>query len=121
MYTVLVEMSFKAQHQLTFSEGVQEPLHEHDWQVCAAVSSETLNQNQLVLDFEELKSLLDSILMDLRGQRLESLGFLENQNVSAEVLSRYVFDQLAPKLPNPVSLDWVEITEAPGCRARYSA
>ena len=118
-YILLVETNFKAQHQLSFENGVQEPLHEHDWKVCVAVSSERLNKDELVIDFEELKCLTESILRDFQGQRLESLEIFENRNVSAETLARILHDQLVPKLPHPVRLDFVEITEAPGCRARY--
>lgn len=120
MYTLFVEMSFAAQHQLSFEGGVREPLHEHDWKVRAAVSSKRLNKDGLVMDFEELKCLAQSILRNFHGQRLESLGIFENQNVSAETLARTLYDQLAPKLPSPVQLDFIEITEAPGCQARYS-
>jgi 6-pyruvoyltetrahydropterin/6-carboxytetrahydropterin synthase len=119
-YTLFVDMVFTAQHQLSFENGTQEPLHEHDWKVCAAVSSERLNEDELVIDFEEIKCLAGSILHDFQGQRLESLGIFENRNVSAETLARTLYEQLAPKLPDIVRLDSIEITEAPGCRARYT-
>lgn len=112
-------MTFTAAHQLMFSDGNQEPLHDHDWNARAAVSSKTLNGDGLVIDFEELKVQLQTILADLRGRQLESLEIFENQNVSAEVLAKVLFDRLAPKLPAPVKLDYIEVTEAPGCRARY--
>lgn len=121
MYSISVEMGFTAQHQLKFESGTQEPLHEHDWKVCASVSSERLDKNDLVMDFEYLKSLLDVLLQDFRGQRLESLGFFENRNVSAEHLAVMLYKDLAPKLPDSVRLDFIEVTEAPGCKARYSA
>ena len=120
MYTLFIDMTCTAQHQLSFESGVQEPLHEHDWKVCVAVSSERLNENELVIDFEEVKCLTQSVLRDFQGQRLESLGIFENRNVSAETLARTLYDQLSPKLPHPVRLDFIEITEAPGCRARYT-
>ena len=120
MYTVFVDMTFKAQHQLSFVDGTQEPLHEHDWNVCVAVSSEQLSKDELVMDFEELKCLTESILQGFQGQRLESLGIFENRNVSAEMLARNLYEQLAPKLPHVVRLDYVEVTEAPGCRERYA-
>jgi 6-pyruvoyl-tetrahydropterin synthase len=119
-YTLFVDMAFTAQHQLSFEDGTQEPLHEHDWKVCVAVSSDRLNKDELVIDFEELKCLTESILQGLRGQRLESLGIFESRNVSAEMLTRTLYDQLAPKLPDTVRLDYIEVTEAPGCRARYT-
>ena len=113
-------MTFKAQHQLKFENGTQEPLHEHDWKVCAIVSAERLDKNELAMDFEEIKSMLDSVVQEFRNQRLESLGIFENRNVSAETLARVIHEQLAPKLPSFVRLDGIEITEAPGCRARYA-
>lgn len=120
MYTLFVEMNFKAQHQLFFADGAQEPLHEHDWKVCAAVSGNRLDDDELVIDFEELKSLLSGILQELRGQRLESLGIFEHRNVSAETVARTLYDRLAPKLPNTVRLESIEVTESPGCRVRYA-
>ena len=121
MYTVLVDMEFQASHQLSFSDGSQEPLHEHDWGVRVAVSSQQLNKDELVIDFEEIKCLVDGVLQGFRGQRLESLGIFEHRNVSAEIVARVVYDELAPKLPDDVRLDFVEVTEAPGCCARYTA
>jgi len=113
-------MAFTAQHQLSFGNGAHEPLHEHDWKVCVAVSSERLDKNELVIDFEELKCLTESILQGFQGQRFESLPIFKNRNVSAETLARTLYDQLAPKLSRTIRLDFIEVTEAPGCRARYA-
>ena len=120
MYTVFVEMDFKAQHQLSFANGTQEPLHEHDWKVCAAVSGRRLDNDDLLIDFEELKSLLSGILRELRNRRLESLGIFEHLNVSAETVARTLYEQLAPKLPDTVRLESIEVTEAPGYRVQYA-
>ena len=120
MYKLFVDLTFKAQHQLTFENGIQEPLHEHTWKVCVAVSSERLNNDALVIDFEALKSMTEEILQNFEGQRLESLAIFEGRNVSAETVARTLYDQLSPKLPDTVRFDSVEITEAPGCRARYT-
>ncbi len=120
MYTLFIDVAFTAQHQLSFESGVQEPLHGHDWKVCVAVSSEQLNNDELVIDFKKLKCMAKSILRDFQGQRLESLEIFENRNISAETLARTLYDQLSPKLPRPVRLDFIEVTEAPGCRARYT-
>ena len=120
MFTIFLTTAFTAPHQLTFSDGTQEPLHEHEWKVCAAVSADKLNAEDLVMDFEELKLLLEGALQDFRGKRLETISLLENRNASAENVARILYQQIAPKLPDTVCLDYVEITEAPNCRARYS-
>lgn len=120
MYTIFAETTFKAHHQLRFEDGTEEPLHEHDWKVCAAVCSQSLNKEEMVIDFEELKTLLESILRDFHGRKLESMGLFEHRNVTAENLARIIYGQLAPKLPDTVRLSFVEVTEAPGCRACYT-
>jgi len=120
MFTIFLTTAFEAQHQLTFSGGITEPLHEHTWNVCVAVSAESLNQDDLVMDFEELKLLLESILQDFRGQRLEANPLFEQRNASAENVACLLYRQLQPKLPDTVRLEYVEVTEAAGCRARFS-
>ncbi len=121
MYTIFLESAFTAQHQLTFSDGKQEPLHAHEWKVCVAVSAQKLNSEDLVMDFEELKLLLESILQEFRDQRLETNPLFEQRNASAENVACILYQQLSPKLTDNVHLDYVEVTEATGCRARYSA
>ena len=120
MFTILLETTFKASHQLTFTDGTQEPLHEHDWRVCVSVSADKLDENELVMDFEELKLMVEATLQDFRDQRLESVGHFEHRNTSAENLARILYTEIAPKLPDTVHLDYLEVTEAPNCRARYS-
>ncbi|MCE5186399.1 MAG: 6-carboxytetrahydropterin synthase [Planctomycetaceae bacterium] len=119
MFTILYETSFQASHQLKYSGGEPEPLHEHDWKVCAAITSERLNRDELVMDFDGLKALLNSILQEFRDRRLETLGCFQQRNASAESVAQVLYEQLAPRLPNTVRLDYVEVMEAPGCRARY--
>ena len=121
MYTIFLDTSFRAEHQLSFTNGTQEPLHEHDWKVSVAVSSPKLDKDDLVIDFEELKALLEGILIDFRGRRLETVGFFEQRNASAENVAHIIYEKIAPKLPDTVKLQHVEVTEAAGCRARYSA
>lgn len=120
MFTILLETMFRAEHQLTFADGTQEPLHEHEWKVDVAVSAPKLDENDLVMDFEELKMLVEATLMDFRGRRLETIGHFEHRNTSAENVARIVYELIAPKLAETVRLEYVEITEAPGCRARFS-
>ncbi len=120
MYTILYETTFKAAHQLRYHNGQTELPHEHDWKVCAAISSVRLNQDELVMDFNDLKLLMDNILQEFNGRRLETLGCFNQRNASAESVANVLYEQLAPRLPGMVRLDFVEVMEAPGCRARYS-
>ena len=71
MYTVTVESSFNAEHQLTFAGGQIESLHGHKWIVRAAVSAEKLNEVGLAVDFNDLKKAVEEVIAPLDGAILE--------------------------------------------------
>lgn len=120
MYTVVVKLDFTASHQLTLGDGTQEPLHEHRWHVEAAVEAEQLDKLGLVMDFHKLETHLRNIVDKLSGSQLEQTGYFGDRNSSAETVAKYVYDLLGPKIPAGRRLCWVQVTEAPGCKARYS-
>jgi 6-pyruvoyltetrahydropterin/6-carboxytetrahydropterin synthase len=120
MYTVIVETTFEAQHQLTLGGGKKEPLHGHNWMAACAVSAYKVDAMGLAFDFNRLKAMLDGIVAELKGGRLEDTTIFKNVNSSAENVAEYVYNRLEKMLGQNVKLEYVEITEAPHCRARYS-
>ena len=119
MYWIFVETDFEASHQLTFADGTQEPLHTHVWHVTAAVCAPTLNSEGLVMDFCRLEKVLKEATAKLSQKKVENLPYFAKCNASAERVARYFFDSLAPQVEPPARLGYIEVTEAPGCRARY--
>lgn len=122
MFTITIENSFTAQHRLTLPDGTKEPLHEHDWQLKVTVSSDTLDQTGCVMDFHLLESIVNNKILPLKNTILEDVGFFlsTSTNVSAENLAKYIYDSIAPELPQNVTLDSVAIMEAPNCWAKYT-
>ena len=114
MFTITVETTFTARHQLTTAQGQKEPLHSHDWIVCSAVSADRLDEIGLVVDFDDLKAKIEEVTSPFNGARLEEL------NASAENVAKYIYDKIEPLLPSHVKLRYVEVAEATGCRAKYS-
>ena len=121
MYTVEVEISFPASHQVTLADSGTEPLHEHTWTVRARFQGEKLDPDGLLLDFIKLKKLLLRIADKLQGRDLTRVPALTGQNPSAENVARHFFQQLDGKFGQDVSLDAVTVQEAPGCWATYRA
>ena len=119
MFTVIVEKSFAASHQLTLPDGKKESLHEHNWKVVAAVSADKLDSVGMAIDFEIVKGMLEQVLAPLRNSRFETLEFFSGKNASAENLAQYIYEKFSPLLPAGLALNYIEITEAPGCRVRY--
>lgn len=122
LFTITVETAFNAEHQLTLPDGSCEDLHEHCWKVRAAVSTRALDKMDVVMDFNLLKQHLDGILAPLTGVKLERVEYFVNEgiNASAETVARYIYKELAPMLPDNVSLQFTEVMEQAGCWAKYS-
>jgi len=122
LFTVTIERSFTAGHQLTMPDGRPEEFHSHEWLVECAVAAEWLNEIGVVIDFNELDKKLDIIIGPFEDTRLEKLPFFKKHgiNASAENVAKYIFDMLEPQLDADMSLEYVQVTEAKACRAKYS-
>lgn len=122
MFTITVETSFIAHHQLTLPDGTKEPLHDHDWKLIVAVSSEHLDQTGCVMDFHLLQDIINKTLSPLSGIALENLDYFAKNsiNASAENVAKYIYDIISPQLPENINLSYINLMEAPDCWAKYT-
>ncbi len=118
LFTITATTNFRAGHQLKLA-SVMEPYHCHNWIVEAAIGGQALENNGLLFDFNKLKKILESIVCRFDGRKLDDLECFKNINTSAENIARYIYDNIKDKLPKRIGLLYVEVTETPGCRARY--
>jgi 6-pyruvoyltetrahydropterin/6-carboxytetrahydropterin synthase len=120
MFTVSIETQFRASHQLILPDGSKEPLHQHDWVVTAKVCSDKLDDVGLVMDFRQLKAMVNEITSGFDNIRLDSIDYFQQHNPSAENVAKYIFEKLEPKLPSGVKLRSIKVVEEPGCFAKFS-
>ncbi|MEN6387062.1 MAG: 6-carboxytetrahydropterin synthase [Phycisphaerales bacterium] len=119
MFRITVQTAFTAGHQLTFPTG-PEPYHIHDWIAEAAIQGPHLDENGLLFDFTVLKKFLDDIVTPFKDSPLEDFDCFKNINTSAENVAKYIYFALKNHLPKNISLLYIEVTEAPLCKARFS-
>jgi len=117
-----VEDEFGAAHQLRNYCGKCENLHGHNFKVRAEVSGTELDPDTgMLIDFKELKSLLDSVLSGLDHKFLNEVPAFETANPSSENIAAYVYAELKGKLETAnIRLDWVMVAEKEGSRAFYT-
>jgi len=120
MFTISVETSFWASHQLVLPEGSKETVHHHNWLVSADVSSDRLNSMAVVMDFQELKAMVDDIVSEFDNMALNEISFFRQNNPSAENVAKYIYEKLRAKLPEGVKLQNIRVVEEPGCAANFS-
>ncbi|MFH1719946.1 MAG: 6-carboxytetrahydropterin synthase [Planctomycetota bacterium] len=119
MFTISVETSFRASHQLTLPGGRKEPVHSHDWLVTADVGSEKLNDMGVVMDFHLLRAMLDEVIAGFSDAALERDDHFRQNNPSAENVAKYIYDKLRDALPDGVKLRNIRVVEEPGCSATF--
>ncbi len=119
MFTISVERHFQASHQMILPDGSKEPVHQHDWVVTADLSSERLNNMGVVMDFRALQAMIDKTVAGFDNSELESIGYFQQNNPSAENVAKYIYEKLLIELPEGVKLQNVRVVEEPGCSAKF--
>ena len=120
MFTVSVETIFRASHELSLPDGSKEPPHSHDWKVIAELSSEKLNEMGLVMDFNRVKAMVDSIVARFNNSTLEKHDYFQQNASSAEYVAKYIYERLESMLSQEVELEAVQVVEKAGCSAKFS-
>lgn len=115
MFKAKVVSTFSAAHYLRGYAGDCERLHGHNYRVEAVVQSEGLDDRGLVMDFRELKALLNEILEGFDHRCLNDVEPFSRENPSAEHIASYVFDSLDAKLRPPVELAEITVWENDTC------
>ncbi|MCX7914193.1 MAG: 6-carboxytetrahydropterin synthase QueD [Thermodesulfovibrionales bacterium] len=122
MYKLMIETGFSAAHQLRGYKGKCENLHGHNWRVQVFVTSETLNEIDLVIDFHELKQITNEIVSTLDHKMINSVFPFTEKNPSSENIAKWIFDVLKEKLKekqNNLKVSTVTVWESSTASASY--
>jgi len=119
MFQLMVTGRFAAAHSLRNFQGRCESLHGHNWRVEVVVKGSELNEAGLLMDFGELKRILNKVLDKLDHSHLNDIPPFNHLNPSSELIAKYLYDQILPELPLAVSLVNVSAWESEDSQATY--
>jgi len=119
MFEIELEEFFAAAHSLREYEGNCERLHGHNWKVRLILAARRQDQLGMVIDFRRAKRVLDEVLGALDHQYLNDLQYFKEQNPTTENVARYVYDEVAKRLPEGVMVKRVTAWESERCAATY--
>lgn len=120
MYQLTVFGRFAAAHSLRNFKGRCEALHGHNWRVEVTVSGKRLDpDSQILMDFGELKDLMRAALETLDHTHLNEVPPFDQDNPSSELIAKYIYEFVAPGLPDGVAMDQVAAWESDDSRAVY--
>jgi len=120
MFELNVETRFSAAHRLRDYGGKCERLHGHNWRVVVRLGSEGLNELGMVMDFQEVKKLLEGVICRLDHGYLNEVPPFDELNPTTEHIARHIAGELARGLRPGVSVRSVTCWESEGCGATYT-
>ena len=121
MFEIGVNGQFSSAHYLKGYKGKCEARHGHNWGVEVYVSGDELDEQGLLLDFTELKKVMNETLDELDHTELNELDMFADINPSSENIARIIFHKIAEALDCPrYKVSRVVVYETPGSRATYS-
>lgn len=122
MYDLAVELTLSAGHQLRGYRGKCEKCHGHNWKIRLEVSAESLDAVGLVVDFGELKAILQEVTAGYDHVMLNDLPEFADQNPTSENLARVIYQRCRERiqaLQRPVRIAGVVVWESEGSSVRY--
>ncbi len=120
MYELRVEGDFSASHQLREYQGKCENLHGHNWHVEMYVRGNELNEIGILVDFKDLRKILNNVLSTLDHSFLNDIEPFTKLNPSAENIAKFIFDE-AKTVTDTLNIELYKIVvfETPKSMAVY--
>ncbi|MBI1870909.1 MAG: 6-carboxytetrahydropterin synthase [Chlamydiae bacterium] len=113
-YTIRIEATFEAAHNLREYHGAPEPLHGHSWKVEVLGKRKGLDHEGMAMDFIELKDALDPLIKPFKHAYINEVSPFDKVNPSAENIATWIFDQLKGKFKDhPCQIEKVTVWEGP--------
>jgi 6-pyruvoyltetrahydropterin/6-carboxytetrahydropterin synthase len=107
MYFVEKAFRIPIGHRLSKHKGLCCNIHGHNWKLLIKVKSETLNQNDMIIDFYDLKTIVDKLIITkfdhclivkyddrMIPEDYDGKIIRINCDPTAEFLSRYIYEEL---------------------------
>jgi 6-pyruvoyltetrahydropterin/6-carboxytetrahydropterin synthase len=98
MYTIFKDFTFAAAHSIRGHTRGCENLHGHNYRVRVHLRAERLDGLGMVLDFADLKEMMQEILGPFDHRVINDIPPFDERNTTAELFSEYVFQEVARRL-----------------------
>ncbi len=115
----MVTGRFAAAHSLRNFKGRCEALHGHNWKVEITVRGQKMDQADLLMDFGDLKRLMNQALDKLDHRHLNEIPPFDQVNPSSEMIAKFLYEEISRGLPPQVAMARVAAWESDDSRATY--
>ncbi|WKV12959.1 6-carboxytetrahydropterin synthase QueD [Marivirga harenae] len=126
MISITKEFSFEAAHRLSNHPAACKHIHGHSYRLFVTVSAQEIQEDDMIIDFKELKQIVDEKVLKTFDHALVLKKNDENARISREIKSTifwmeneptverlldYIRKQVQDALPTPVFLKKLKLHE----------
>ena len=97
-FTIFKDYTFSAAHSIRGHTRGCENLHGHNYRVRVHVAASRLDELGMVVDFADLKSILERVLDPFDHRVMNDIAPFDQRNTTAELFSEYVFEETSASL-----------------------
>ena len=122
MYVLTVEDTFASAHQLRGYKGKCENIHGHNWKVVLSVKGRKLNDIGLLIDFNDMKTILKKITGYLDHKNINEISPFDTLNPSSELIAEFICNETAKELKkfgNDIEVESVTVWESGTSRCTF--
>jgi 6-pyruvoyltetrahydropterin/6-carboxytetrahydropterin synthase len=120
MYEATIKKTFSAAHILKDIGGKCEDLHGHNFLVEVSVTGESLDREDLLIDFRVLKRWTQEIIDAFDHKYLNDIEYFKNMNPSSEQVARHLYERIAEKAMSlNINVSRVTVWESENARVAY--
>jgi len=122
MFTIFKDFRFAAGHFIPGHTGGCQNLHGHNYRVRVHVAAEELDELGMVIDFAELKQILEEILGPFDHRVINDFPPFDATSPTAEELAAYTYREVTRKLAGDaraLTVRKVEVWESDSSCAIY--
>ena len=94
MHTIFKDFTFAAAHAIRGHTRGCQNLHGHNYRVRVHLAAERLDALGMVLDFADLKAIVQEILAPFDHHVINEVPPFDRRNTTAELLSAYFFEEV---------------------------
>jgi 6-pyruvoyltetrahydropterin/6-carboxytetrahydropterin synthase len=105
MHTIFKDFSFAAAHAIRGHTRGCENLHGHNYRVRVHLRARQLDGLGMVLDFADLKAIMQEILDPFDHHVLNEVPPFDQRNTTAELLAEYVHGEVTRRMPADGRID----------------
>jgi 6-pyruvoyltetrahydropterin/6-carboxytetrahydropterin synthase len=98
MHTIFKDFTFSAAHAIRGHTRGCENLHGHNYRVRVHLSAERLDELGMVLDFADVKAMMQEILGPFDHRVINDIPPFDERNTTAELFSLYVYEEVERRL-----------------------